>query len=463
MNDEQFLGLDSYSLVWLCSLTWCTCLALLFLFSRRNQSLGLSLAYALLLTVVHGGGFVYLVPGYDPSNCAPLFSQGASIDVTAIGLALSTLAILVYTIGTYFADYVVTPRILLTAIPSATPIRFGRALILVGVVFFLAIFPLSPYIPSGASITSSGVQLTVIGICIFAFAAVRSGTVNKFSAAAATLSIPAATILIMGFVGYGVVAVIEIACFFVRFFRMRITLIVGGMFIFWLALSFYVTYMKGRDEIREKVWSRATITERVSTMANRMLMFELFDPSNVEHLYLFDIRMNQNHLVGKSYNHIHHGSGQFYYGESLMIAAVAWVPRVIWPNKPSFGGSGQFASQFTGMYFASGTSVGVGFVMELYANFGIPGIVIGFFIMAVVIRYLDRAAAMSFRKNQLWEVTKFVLLGFSLMQPGGLLAECVASFAASYILMIFLRWLMSNQSMFTGSASLQAPAVGNVR
>ena len=72
-----------------------------------------------------------------------------------------------------------------------------------------------------------------------------------------------------------------------------------------------------------------------------------------------------------------------------MQAVIAMVPRLIWPDKPIEAGSGGLVAKFTGMDFANGTSVGVGPVMELYANFGTPAVVIGFILLGIIVKSLD--------------------------------------------------------------------------
>ncbi len=82
----------------------------------------------------------------------------------------------------------------------------------------------------------------------------------------ASVSIPGITILFMGFVGYGVTAVIEIGCFVVRALRLRWWAVPISLFVFWLLLSFYVTYMVGRERIRESVWKGASLGDRLVAM-----------------------------------------------------------------------------------------------------------------------------------------------------------------------------------------------------
>ena len=72
-------------------------------------------------------------------------------------------------------------------------------------------------------------------------------------------------------------------------------------------------------------------------------------------------------------------SGRIYdfaYGGTVPLWG--FVPRALWPDKPAVGGGGSLVSEYTGIPFGEGTSVGAGQVLELYVNFGIPGVLAGF-------------------------------------------------------------------------------------
>ena len=88
--------------------------------------------------------------------------------------------------------------------------------------------------------------------------------------------------------------------------------------------------------------------------------------------------MNQNQLVGAAVQYLESGYAPFATGDTLIQSALAIIPRAIWPDKPVFAGSPGLVTQYTGIQFAAGTSVGVGQVLEFYINFGSPGVVGGF-------------------------------------------------------------------------------------
>ena len=61
--------------------------------------------------------------------------------------------------------------------------------------------------------------------------------------------------------------------------------------------------------------------------------------------------------------------------------------------------------------------------MEFYANFGTPGVFIGFMIMGVVVTSFDWQAAERLARNDLHGFVLWFLPGIALLQVGGQLVE----------------------------------------
>ncbi len=447
ITEQLVFGFEPRLLIGICFAMWFIAGIVVFAYCRRRPSAGVPLAYLSVLTVLHLGALIYLLPWYDPATDPYLQQQGANLAETCIGLVISTLGTIAFGVGVLSADQIFKPRISRLQIAVTAPIKFGKWIIAIGAAFFFVITPFANRIPSGAAIASAGVNLSIVGICLYSYGSLRLSRGKQVQALIATLSVPSITIVFMGFVGYGVTAVTEIGSFVTRFLRIRWWAIPLGFVFFWLALSFYVTYMTGRIEIREKVWGRASLVDRITTIGERFADAQLFNPYNVKHLYLIDSRINQNTLVGRCYSYLDRGN-ELANGESIRIALIAWIPRVLWPGKPTIGGSGDFASRYTGMKFDSDTSVGVGLVMEMFANFGWWGVAIGFWVLGILLRYIDHSAAINLSAGQYWDFCKHLLIGFAMIQPGGFLAETVASAAAAIILVTALKQALIRQPMF---------------
>lgn len=125
---------------------------------------------------------------------------------------------------------------------------------------------------------------------------------------------------------------------------------------------------------------------------------------------------------------------------------LALVPRVFWPDKPVAAGSPQIVMKMTGLRLSSTTSFGVGNVMEFQINFGIPGVVIGFFLLGWAIGTLDLRAALAERQGDLGRVILFFLPGVALIQPNGSIVELTGGSAAALVAAYGWQWLWNRWS-----------------
>jgi hypothetical protein len=124
----------------------------------------------------------------------------------------------------------------------------------------------------------------------------------------------------------------------------------------------------------------------------------------------------------------------------MVAAMVAPIPRLLWPDKPVFAGSGNLVSDYTGQKFAEGTSVGVGQVLEFYLNFGYPGTILGFLMLGAILRVVDMVAGYKLVCGNYWGFITWFLPGLAMIQPGGSLAEVVGSVASSVVLILVIRF-----------------------
>src|SRR5581483_2582580 len=76
-------------------------------------------------------------------------------------------------------------------------------------------------------------------------------------------------------------------------------------------------------------------------------------------------------------------------------------------------------------------SVGIGQVMELYVNFGSPGVFVGFIVIGALLAFVDRRAAECRDRGSWSRFTYWFLPGVSMLQTGGSLVEVTSSAAAA--------------------------------
>ena len=210
-------------------------------------------------------------------------------------------------------------------------------------------------------------------------------------------------------------------------------MVVGITVFTFLSLSIFVNYFQHRDDIREQVWGGAPLEGRIDSVIDVVRGFEWLDPTNPMQLTALDKRLNQNYFVGLAAQRLRQGQVDYLEGGSVWEGLLSLVPRALWPEKPVFAGSPRIVSKMTGLRLSPTTSYGVGNVMEFEINFGMPGVVIGFFLLGWLIGTLDLKAAVAEGRGDLGGMILFFLPGVALIQPNGSLVELFSSSAAALV------------------------------
>ena len=409
--------------------------------NQKIPSVGLPFAYLLTLSMIHlMGGLIYSFPWYE-ARSASLLQSGADYTEVSLGFIETVYGVIGFGVGCIF----LSPRLLsiwkpkwLNQTPQKLDLKLPDTLLKTGLIFIIVITPTIGSIPGFQGFSVAGIYLLVAGLCLACWREWHQGNRKKFLFwIAISCSLPIITVITLGFIGYGASATAIVLVFTSIFYRPKWQTIIISCLVFILGLSIFVTYIRDRNEIRATVWGGQTLESRYDRLVNTFSGFEVIDFYNQEHLEAIDIRLNQNGLVGKAIQYIDSGNTKFALGETFLQAVLAPIPRVVWLDKPSFGGSGNLVTRFTGQRFADGTSVGVGQVLEFYINFGSVGVFIGFMIMGAIIRIIDISAAIHLTNGNWWGFTSWFLPGLAVLQPGGALSEITASIASS-IVVIFV-------------------------
>ncbi len=439
---------------------WVVVLVVMAIARRRTQTagVGLVLAYIINLWMIHwAASFMYLLPWYN----------GPSEAVTIAGTEQSLYAVAAFAFGSIvFAPFVVRSGIL----PRATgqheiDPRLPWTYVLAGAFFFfLGSAPLGG-LPSLSSVISAGQDLVVVGLGLCWWQGWLEGSRKKMSYfLALSFTLPFATVITRGFIGYGAAATISVLIFISNFRRSKIRLFATVFVLGYLALSVYVTYMRDRAEIRQSVWGGQSFSDRLDRLELTASTFEFFDLHNPEHLERIDDRLNQSALVGAAVIHLQE-TRDYARGSTLYDAVLALVPRVFWPDKPVSAGSGDLVARFTGIDFLTGggqTSVGIGSVLELYANFGTIGVVVGFCILGIIVTSLDILATERLVNFDLNGFVLFYLPGLAFLQVGGQFVEVTASAAGALIVGLLVnRYLHRYQRKHVQPAVI-APGVTDI-
>jgi hypothetical protein len=300
-----------------------------------------------------------------------LVQSGLTLETTFYGFRMTVLGMAAFVLGVLICPFFVSRRSesrpflpcreLTTQLPGT--------LVIVAFLSFFVFAPVFRLLPSLGTLTTAGCSCSVAGLYLYCWQAFQQRShAHLLLGLVATAVIPVITMLFMGFAGYGASAAAMVWLLVLSFYRPRWISFAVLAVVLYLGLSFFLNWMIERELIRDAVREQFALGSRVERVVSIFEDFQLLDFSRQDHLEVVDSRLNQNDLAGKAWRHLELGRVGFANGETLLIAAIAWVPRILWPGKPVTGGGGDLVSRFTGQRFADGTSVGAGQVLEFYVN-----------------------------------------------------------------------------------------------
>jgi hypothetical protein len=401
---------------------------LLGLLRRDRVSLGLPIAYLCSLLLIHVPGAFAHIAGRDFL---------LHTDLIEIGMRFTALGSMCFVAGVWLAHFS-TPKMPIRR--EADRDHFWWFCLLGG---WSLIFALSPlyHIPSISAAVEKGGGIWMLGVMLGLRAACQRRDLKRIAIWLGALMVyPVLMLLLGGFLSYGSAAVIVVCAALTISTRNYWQVIIGITVFVFLSLSVFVNYFGHRNDIREQVWGGAPLEARIDSVADTVRGFQWFDPNDRKHLIALDERLNQNYFVGLAARRIQLGLADYLEGDSVWQGLLSLVPRVLWPDKPVFGGSPAIVSKMTGLHLSPTTSFGVGNVMEFQINFGIPGVVIGFFVLGWVIGTLDIKAAVAEARGDLGGTILFFLPCVALIQPGGSIVELTSGSAAALVAAYGWKW-----------------------
>jgi hypothetical protein len=425
--------MDSNSLTPLLFL-WVLIFVPLIAMALRRPSCGLVISYCFQMWMLYWlGALIHALP----------WAELPETDLVELGFQQATFGIAAFAAGVVLAAPALGKAILgkdiVQTLPDALQVEpemdtsAARRFLKMGLISYFILAPTIGRLKGLNAVSAAAAQLVVAGSCLQAWMAWhRSGKAGLLRVLPATLLIPAVILVKQGFLSYGVLALSTIMLFVAQFFRPRWILAIGCVICGYMGLTVYVSYMRDRTDIRSVVWAgeTATLSDKIQIALHTLTTLEAFDAKNPDHLTYIDGRLNQDGLVGAAVENLS-GLGQFKNGSTIVDALMGMIPRLIWPSKPMSAGSGNLVSSLTGMEFVTGTSVGVGPVLEFYGNFGTKGVVIGMFLFGVLVGALDFCAGVHLRLGNWTLFTCFFLVGISCLNVSGSLVEVSMAAAAS--------------------------------
>jgi hypothetical protein len=270
-------------------------------------------------------------------------------------------------------------------------INIGSNALIYGFLCYFFLSGLLSFIPSITSVLSGGLSMAAAGMAwMFVVVYNNKGPLISLLFSSLMFLFPAFTLVLNGFMGFGISAIFGVAGVVMVTFKPRWIIALIAPVLLFIGLSLYPSYMLARNDIRSKVWGGAEFGERFdATVGGISENWQWFDPNDEKQMELLNGRLNQNVLVGYAHDYLSAGKATYADGETILDGMLALIPRIIWVDKPISAGSNGLVTRFTGINFATGTSVGIGNIMELYVNFGIVGVFTGYFFIGFALYFLD--------------------------------------------------------------------------
>lgn len=397
-------------------------------FNRKIPSAGLSSAFSFNLLMNHYfGALVHALPWYAAYD----------YEFTYLGFEQTLYGMAAFAAG----GVLIGPFIIRTFLrKSADPVLKPNPKLLtryfqIGAVVYFLLGPLLGRVPSIGTFVTSAWNLLIVAFCLLCW---KAWTDKKPFLVLAYLALstlfPLFTSFSSGFLNSGTRAVMIILFFVATFFKPRRLVVIMLLLSTYLGLSLYETYFRDRTELREAIWyENQSTSQRIAKIWTTLSEFEFVDLRNQEHLTRIDARLNQNDFVGKSVVYLRDGMVPFARGSTVTDAILALIPRFIWADKPTYAGSSDLVSRYTGENLSQTTSFGVGYVMEFYVNFGATSVIIGFLFLGVLIRILDFKAAHSLVRGNWTGFTLWFLPACSFLETIDTLPAIMASAVSSLI------------------------------
>jgi hypothetical protein len=405
--------------------------SLIFVLRRDSVSLGLPIAYLFSLLLIHvPGAYVNLVSNFD----FLIFS-----DYVETGIRFTAIGSVCFVVGVWAVRlFSIKPTPSVAA--PADERRFSWFCLTGGWLFTYALSSLHSISSLGAVVDRAG-GVWMLGVMVGLRSAVKHNKLIMAGMWLAALAVyPTLMLLLGGFLSYGSAAIIIVVSILAISVEKGWKVVIGLIVGVFLALNVFVNYFAHRDKIREEAWGSAQLSERVDATLDIMRDFEWFDSRNAWQVEAIDARLNQNFFAGLAAARIEEGAVDYLYGRSVWEGLIALIPRALWPDKSVFAGSPQIVSEMTGLKLNENTSFGVGNVMEFEINFGVPGLVVGFFLLGFLLRALDRHAAALLRRANFGSAIVSFLPAIALIQPNGSLVELTSGAAAALVAALGWKW-----------------------
>lgn len=414
---------------------------------NRSKASGLTIAYVMDFAILYvPGAWVYTNKWYFPGS-SMIYESNYDISHVYYGFRMACYGAAAFLVGVIFYYwFLAIKQANSTQISSGKTNlkKLARYYLACGFLINICLELVTRNLPSINMVVASAFKFFVIGLVLYAYDAILHENKKQFyiTLLFSLLCLPLYTMISDGFMSFAINALIPLFAMSVVYFNPKKHIIFLMIILSLLGASVFVNYMNIRNDLRNALWAESSRGRAVHVLKEMIFDFKLFNPKNQSHLEAIDMRLNQSYLVGKSIEYIEQGNIDYAKGKTLNYALIAMVPRVLWPEKPSYGGSMGIVADYTGSDFAHDTSVGVGQVMEFYINYGTAGVLIGFFILGFAIALFDSKAAGCLRSKNYIGFVYWFMPGLGFLNAIGLVAEIVGTIWISLVVCLAVNKLI---------------------
>lgn len=326
------------------------------------------------------------------------------------------------------------------------PMRLALIYIVTGLVSYFILDPTLGSIPTLNTFMQGLYRLFPAGLILgllFTETSLQRSTYIRPLFITLLLIWPFVDIIRGGFLGFGLFIIIAVLGFLLMRVTNFVRLGIVGVVIGYIILSVMVTYFINRGEIRGAVWGGAEFDARIEVVGSSFLEdFQWFDLENILHLQVIDVRLNLNYFTGLAVQRLNAGLIDYEHGQTIFESFVAVIPRAIWADKPIIAGGSTLVANYTGLNFSSATTFAIGYVMDLYVNYSVFGVIGGFLIIGVLLRLLGSGIETALNQQQYIRFAPLAVVGFGICSVGNDLDFLVGTSVSAFISISFYNYLL---------------------
>jgi hypothetical protein len=249
--------------------------------------------------------------------------------------------------------------------------------------------PLIPTVRTGLTVFST---LAVVCLCVLTLDAVRNRSLRRLGVHYAGLIVVSIIQSVLS--GHSPVNLQTVVPLLATYLLARphhpSRVLVSAIMLPALLMGF-IAWMDTRDVIRKGDLKDLSIIH-ASTSFLSALWKNARLPDAADLSAYINLRLDMTSIYVAQW-HLQPEEEPFAHGGTLRRLAVNMVPRFLWPDKPEMAGGTDFVSRYTGLFTEARDytlSVGLPYPFELYANFGVPGVILGLFVVGWSVGTLER-------------------------------------------------------------------------